>query len=219
MKSYSIEHLHFQISKSILLAQAYTDVPELSFIIQSCRLKPYDFVFKERSKKIQLYRWWFDEFGNSLKIIKNKRLIVNYNDLSLDRDKIVCTDLYFGLSISKMIKISKLVHLYLGKDEDLHEDCFILTFLGLDNYLRTYLYLYGDWQRVSPLVLGIPRLKSIANSLDIKYFTELSNKKNRILPCLGAREWISFMPPNEAFLSLVGKQCDIAKSCLTFQET
>ena len=98
MKTPSLDKLYTQLNKHILLAQSYTEVPELFFIIKSCRLKPNKYVFEEKSSKVVLYRDWFDEFGNSLQI-KDKKLNLIYNNLSLDANKIVCTDLYYGLSL------------------------------------------------------------------------------------------------------------------------
>lgn len=199
MKSPNIERLYAEIRKNILLTQSYTEIGELAFIIKACRLKPYSYIFEDKTYKLVLSRWWFDEFGNSIKII-NKKIKIIYNDLELPRDKIVCTDLYHGLSLDRIAKASKLVFLSSGKDEDLNEDCFFITFLGIDNYLRSYMYLYGEWQHVSPLLLGMKGLKQISKYLDIKHFHINSNKENSALPCGRSTEWISFMPACYEFL-------------------
>jgi hypothetical protein len=208
MRSPSLERLYAQINKIILLAQSYTEVDDLAFIIRACRLKPYSYVFEERDNKITLHRWWFDEFGNSLKIVKNKRIKLVYNDLSLDRDKIVCTDLYHGFSMERLAKTSKLLHLCAGKDEDSLENCFFVTFLGIDNYLRSYMFLEDQWQQVSPLLLGMKQLKTIAKNRDIKYFREFSIKENLPLPCAHMKEWVTFMPASKDFLQLIRKEYD-----------
>ncbi len=205
MKSPSIDKLHAQLNKHILLVQSYTEVKDLEFIIKSCRLKPHSYVFEDKNEKIVLHRWWFDEFGNSLKI-EGKTVKIIYNDLALEQDKIVCTDLYYGLSLEKIAKMSKLAHVFIGKDEDLLQDCFFLTFLGIDNYLRSYMFLQGEWQQVSPLLLGVKNLKRIARDLDIKYFLHIENKKNMPIPCFTEQEWLTFMPPSSDFLTAIGKQ-------------
>src|SRR6185295_2676581 len=110
MSSSNIERLYAKIRQHILLAQSYTEIGELAFIIKSCRLKPHSHIFEGKNNKLTLHRWWFDEFGNSLKIVKNKRIKLIYNDLSLSRDRVVCTDLYRGLSIDRIAKTSKLIH-------------------------------------------------------------------------------------------------------------
>lgn len=208
MKSLALETIHNNLHKQILLAQSYAEIPELCFIIKSCRLKPYSYVFEQKSEKIFLYKQWFDEFGNSLQIISTGKVEITYNDLSLDRNKIICTDLYYGLSLDKIAKISKLVYLCAGKDDDTYQDCFFLSFLGPDNYLRSYMYLYNEWQQVSPLLLGLKILKNISKNTDIKYFRQLENKDNTPLPCLSVQEWISFIPPNSSFIELINKQYD-----------
>lgn len=214
MKSPSVEWLHAKIDKQIRLAVSYTELPELEFIIKSCRLKPYNYIFEERDNNIVLHKWWFDEFGNSLSIVKNKRIQITYNDLKLDRNKIVCTDLYYGLSIDRVAKMSKLVHLVVGKDEDIYQDCNLITFLGIDEHLRSYSYLYGEWQQVSPLVLGMRGLKTIADHLDIKQYHQMGNKEISALPCGMAQVWLSYLPANPVFISELDKQSEMLATVL-----
>lgn len=218
MRSPSIEWLHAKLDKQIRLAQAYTEVQELEFLIKVCRLKPYNYVFEKRSNKIALYRWWFDEFGNSLKIVKNKRIHIIYNDLQLDKNKIVSTDMYYGLSLDRIAKMSKLVFICIGKDEDLYEDCYLITFLGIDNHLRSYLFWYGEWQQVSPLLLGMKWLKFIGSHLDIKHFSEIKNKEKIPIPCISSQMWLSYLPVNGDFLSLLNKQCEAVSLILKQKE-
>lgn len=214
MKSPSLDLIHNSLSKQILLAQSYTEVPELAFIIKACRLKPYDYVLKTKSRKLVLYRWWFDEFGNSLCFPTGKKLQIIYGDLQLDPEQIVCTDLYCGLSIDKIAKISKLVYLQAGKDIEQHQDCCVLTFLGMDNYLRSYTYLHGEWGRVSPLTLGLKTLRLLGHNLDTKYFRQLGNKDNIPIPCITSQEWISFVPLSPIFQKLVNHQCEYLRGIL-----
>lgn len=219
MKSPSLDAFYAKIDRLVRLTESYTEIEELSFIIKACRLKPYSLFSQKKDERLVLHRWWFDEYGNSLRIVKNKRIKITYGDLELDRKNIVCTDLYYGLSIDKIAKMSKLVHLYSGKDEDLYEDCAVLTFVGLDNYLRSYVYMYGEWKPISPLTLGMRLLKSLANHLDIKHFLKLENKENCIIPCISAETWLSFMPPSKEFTSLVGQQHEVVVPYLNTKET
>lgn len=206
MKSPSLDSFYQKIDKKILLAQAYTEIEELPFIIKSCRLKPYSYVFENREEKTVLYNWWFDEFGNSLKITKNKKLKITYNDLSLDREKIVCTDLYSNLEISKIMKISKLAYIAAGKEEDLYQDSFLLNFLGMDDYWRSYLFMYDEWVSVSPLLLGIDTLKLIAQKKDLQYFLQFDKKNNMPVPCLSSRQWLTYLPFSKELLQILKKE-------------
>lgn len=212
MRSPSIEWLHAKLDKHIKLAAAYTERKELEFIITSCRLKPFLYIFKERDNKIILYRWWFDEFGNSLKIIKNKRINIIYNELKIEQKDIVCTDMYYGLSMNRIAKMSKLVLVCYGKDEDLYKDCCLITFLGIDNHLRSYLLWNGEWQIVSPLLLGMRWLKILSNNLDIKRFFKIENKEKLPIPCISGKAWLSFLPASEEFLSILNKESNIFSS-------
>jgi len=203
MKSLSLESIHHNIQKQILLAESYTECKGLSFIIKSCRLVPIDYL-KDRNPKIVLKRHWIDEFGNSFIITKNKKIKIIYNDLSLDRDKINCTDLYYGLSLSNMIKISKLAYLCAGFDDDTLEERNYICLLGIDNYFRTY-FFDGEWNQISTLHLGINNLKFIAAKTDIKYFLSLDNLKNIPFPCLRASQWLTLLPPNQTCIDLIKK--------------
>lgn len=214
MRSPSIEWLHAKLDKRIKLASSYTDVPELEFIIKACRLKPCDYIFDERTSGIVLHKQWFDEFGNCLNIIKSKRISITYNDLHLDRNHIISTDLYAGLSIDRVAKMSRLVHIMLGKDEDLYQDCCLLTFLGIDEHLRTYLYWQDEWQQVSPLLMGMKDLKSLANRQDVKHYQVTENKELSAIPCISGQTWLSYLPPSPAFLSDLNKQSEMLAGIL-----
>jgi hypothetical protein len=203
MKAISIDTLYLILDKQISLAESYSEITNLSNIIKMCRLKPYSYFFESKSKNLLLYKSWFDEFGNSLKIIKRDRVKIIYNDLNLDRKNISSTDLYYGLSVDKIAKMSKLLFICAGKDDDLIDDCFFISYLGIDDYLRTYLYMYGELKQVSSLFLGLANLKLIAKNLDIKYFKELKKKENIAYPCVEAKAWLSYNPPSQDFLSIL----------------
>lgn len=209
MRSPSLEFFYAKIEKLILMTRSYTEIEGLAFIIKSCRLKPYTYIFENRNDKIVLHRWWFDEFGNSLHIIKNKKVHLIYNDLHLNKKKIVCTDLYYGLSIDKVVKMSKLAYLCAGKDEDLYQNCYLLTLLGVDDHLRSYLYWYGEWQQISPLWTGMKHLKLLATNTDIKYFRQLGNTKNIPIPCVSGQSWLTLLPASKDFLDVVKKQYEL----------
>jgi len=131
MKILSLDSFYKKIKRTVLLVEGYTEIKNLAFILTACRLKPIGL-----GSKLELHRHWVDEFGSSLKIIKKKIQIV-HNDLSIDREHLPCTDLYYGLSLERIVKMSKLSYLCYGQDED--EIYYIISFLGIDNYLRTYL--------------------------------------------------------------------------------
>src|SRR5271167_2680415 len=99
MRSPSLEFFYAKTEKLITLTESYTEQEHLAFIIKACRLKPYDYVFNGRGNKLVLHRWWFDEYGNSLELVKNKTIKLTFGDLRLDRKQIISTDLYYGLSL------------------------------------------------------------------------------------------------------------------------
>lgn len=215
MKSNSLDVIHNKLKKQILLTESFTEINGLATIIKMCRLKPHSYLLENKNDKLILYKWWIDEFNNSLKIIKNKRLKITYNDLSLDKNKIISTDLYYGLLIDKIYKISKLAFFFCGREEDLSSECAFLAFLGIDNYLRCFMFLHNEWLQISPLHLGLTNLKLIAKNLDIKYFLELKNKENFAIPCVSGQAWLTCLPVSENLLTILDRQSSVVIPALT----
>lgn len=199
VKNLNIESYYNKIEKLVLLAEAYTEIKGLSFIIKMCRLKPFEKVID-----LSLHRHWIDEFGNSLKI-KSKRLFLTYNNLAIKHSDLPCTDLYYGLSIDKIVKISKLAYLCHYKDE---EDYYVISLLGIDNYLRTYSYYQGEWKQIPSLTLGMKTLKFIANNQDIKYFLNSAKKENLPFPCQKGEEWLTLLPTSKVLAEILKTKHD-----------
>lgn len=201
MKAPSLDHLYSDITKHILLAQAYTEIQELPFLIKSCRLKPFSYIFERKSASPILYDWWFDEFGNSLRII-NKKLEITTDDLLLKNKKIVCTDLYYGLSITKIAKISKVLYIHQEQEN------ISISFIGIDNFIRSFHFMDGTWEPHPPLHLGVKKIKLIFKNLDTKNFKDLLNKEKSVEPGIENGEWLSFLPANKYFIKLLENRYD-----------
>lgn len=208
MKNLSINQLYEKMDKSIRLLEAHTEIEKLSFIIRACRLKPWFILENDVSSlnKIILHHLWFDEFNNSVEITKKHKLSIKYNDLKINHCKNICTDLYTSLSLEKICKISKLIHLYIGYEEN--ELFSYVTFLGIDNFFRSY-YLYeNNWLNCSPLLLGINKILNICKHLDVKFFLNFKKKNNILFPCATGDEWISFLPASIEFSTMLAKRYD-----------
>jgi len=221
--SNNIERLYEGINKIILLMQDFTEIKNLAFIIKSCRLKPYNVLHCKTNrasyKKIPTYEmqeWWIDEFRCSLKIKKNKDINIIYNDLTFDASYSKCTDLYYGLSLVNTIKISKLVYLILGKDEDFNKNCFIISLLGIDNYFRTFLLFDEEWYKISTLYIGIRGITNIVNNLNIINYKEFLYDKKSNMPCVNKKVWLSSLPVRKEFIKVVENKCGVDVSILEF---
>lgn len=204
--SITIEELYVKIYKHITLLQSYTEVKGLAYVIKACRLKPYAYMF-EGERKITVNRVWYDEFGNTLNIV-NKTPKIIYNDLSIDRNNLQNTDLYYGLSLDKIIKLTKIAHLTIGKDDDWDGNFAILTLLGIDNYLRSFMLIHNEWTVISPLWIGLDALLEIANNRDLKFFKKLSNPINTMLPCQDIEQWLTCLPTSKLFNSVMSTEFD-----------
>lgn len=205
----SMGKLYHCLRRSIKVLEAHTEIKGISNVIKTCRLKPYKFVFQQRSWKTFYYDWWFDEFGNSLKINKKKKIEIIYGDLSLNMNDIVCTDLYYGLSIDKVYKISKLAYINYGLDEETFEECILLSLLGIDDFFRTYLYVNGSWEQVSTLMIGYKNIDLILKNSNINNYKELANNKNIKLPCSINQAWLTSLPIQDNFVDVLDKQCKV----------
>lgn len=193
MRVYSSDFWYDKYHKHILLAQQYTEIKQLSFIIKSCRLKPYDIVYGNSSNNLILHKLWVDEWGNVLRIIKKNRLEFLFNQLSIDRKSIVCTDMYHGLAINKIAKMSSICYIFSGLEEDYNTYCYYLCFLGIDNYLRCFVHMYDEWEQISPLYIGLQNLKLIESKKDIKYFIK-SRVTTSPTACVSGSSWITSLP-------------------------
>lgn len=202
MKSPSIDSFYIDINDHVNLVESYTEINNIATIIKACRLKPHDYLFKQKTSKIKLFKWWIDEFNNSLYL--NKDIEIVYNDLK--SNKTISTDLYYGLSINKIVAISSLAYICAGKDEDTYEDFAIITFLGLDDYLRSYMFMYGEWTQVSPLLIGIDNLQNLFKGVGTSYFQKLKNKKNSGMPCEEIETWLTSLPVSDDFITDLNKQ-------------
>lgn len=197
LSNYLAEEYFEKIKPELNLVSSYLEDPDIKNIIVKCRLKPYKYN-SNFNRKLILRRHWIDEFGNSL-IIEDKKLKIIENDLSIDKNLIKYTDLYFGLNIEKISKISKVLYLSTGKDEDFNQDCCVLTFLGVDNYLRTFVLYNGKLEIKSALCLGIDNLKKIIHNCDVKMHVRLPTKNGAIYPCNSWKEWMVHLPIHSFF--------------------
>lgn len=217
MTSINIERFYDTFEKHVILTSAYTDKKHLGSILMMCRMKPYDIIFGSFTKKVILYRRWIDEYGNSLKIQKDKKVMVRLNDLTIDKSKITQTDLYGQVSMEQTARISKLVYFLNGRDEDQHGQHTVLSFLGIDNFLRTFVFIFGEWRRYPSIFLGMQALTDIATNSDVKYYKELKGKKAIIYPCDVQKSWISYWPCKD-FVSILRDQNESVLSLLNIKK-
>ncbi len=201
MRILSPENWYSRLEKQIKLFEAHMEVKEFSFIAKSCKLKPYDVIYKKANFGLKLHKHWVDEYGNSIIIGRNGKLKIEYNTLLIDKNKIVNTDLYYNISIEKIVKISKLAYIFCGKEDVEEGICIYLCFLGLDDCLRCYAYMHQEWRQVSPLWIGLFNLKMLAKNLDIKYYLNFKSNNLNLPPyCLSGMGWITYLPMSEAIV-------------------
>jgi hypothetical protein len=152
-------------------------------------MKPYEIFYDKEPYSLRLFRHWFDESGNSL-LLKKKEPFIILNDVSLRSLPLFSSDLYAGLSLEKVALISKAFYLLIGKDEDMGEDFYFISFLGIDNFIRSFMMLYGELSKVAPLQMGIKRLQRLIMGKDIISYQRIDTAGLEKLPFRGT-EWLS----------------------------
>ena len=211
---YSLDNFYLKIDKHIRLVKAFTEIENLDLIIKSCRLKPYNFDYKIKYKKTYLCNEWYDEFGNLLTISKSKKIKISYNNIKLNNSYISTSDIYTNLDIKKIIKISKSFFIFYGKEEDSINDFIFITLVGIDNYLRSYIYYDNSWSRISSLYLGMYNMNILINNINTQKNFYVKNRKDFITPCKKGKAWISCLPPNEKLIKILDADSDIITNLL-----
>ena len=204
----SLEEFYKKLYKSIRYIAAYLEDKQLIFLIKGCRMKPCSIMYDSFNYKRKLHMNWFDEFGSSIEVRKNKSVCAKLNDLTLDRSKIINTDLYSNLNIKEIARMSKFVFLAVGKD-DIGNGCHWIIFLGKDNYFRTYMYLEGEWMKASTLNLGVKTIKRIILYAGKNKTLRFIIDKDIAGPCQIEESWLSCWPPKDdliAEMSSEGKE-------------
>lgn len=191
-KSLTSNEIIDEFNDQINVIESFTEKKNIADLFKMCRLKPTDFFILKKQTKLVFYKEWVDEFRNLI-YFKNKKIIIKYNYIMYE--KILSTDLYYNLPIDKIIKISKFMFCIYGTTEE-GETCCLLTFLGIDNYFRSYLYMDG-WTQVSPLLNGIENLLFIISKLDATKLVNFKNRGAAILPCAAPEAWLSCLPCEE----------------------
>ncbi len=189
----SASDFYYKIYRQLNLIESYSEIKNIDKIIRMCRLKPLDYQKAVKIDNLFFYRTWFDELGSSVCFNETKGFLIKLNDLNINHNKMTCTDLYYGLDLYQIKKISKLALFTIGKDEDLNQDFCIISYLGIDNFLRTYLYMYHEWNPISSLILGLDNLQEIADfNLKEYEIRELNNKIS--CPCINQKTWLTCLP-------------------------
>jgi|ERR1019366_538991 hypothetical protein len=164
MKTIDLETFYSKrINGHIKVVGDYLEKKCISDIIKLCRMKPYSLWTKELKTKTAVEKHWVDEFGNSLVIDKDTKIIsILINDTTLEFDTTVSTDLFYN-NWPWIVENCKSICLVAGNYFDKRIE--IITFYGEDEYLRSFLIYDGERSRVSSLMLGIKSLEEL-----IKYF-------------------------------------------------
>lgn len=201
----NLTEFYSKIEKDIRLIAAYVQLKQVKQIIPFCRLKPYQSVYQKHSHMTKLHKQWVDEYGN-LVIFKQKKMDVVRNDVALN--KAIISDFYQGLSVDKISLISKLALIEVAKDDVSLQDYFVVSLLGIDNYLRTFVYLMGEWQYYPSCYLNFEVLRDIVTFSKMNNNFVQLNHTNVIYPTVFSKSWITSWPPNQDFVKILSSHSE-----------
>lgn len=206
-KTISIEEFYIKIHKDLMLIESYLEYPNLSNILKSCRLKPQSYI-NNKTIRTKLHNTWCDEFNSHLNL-NEKELSITHNNLY---SKSVSTDMYYGLSIKNILKISQLIFIQIGNCDDTNKFRFFLSFYCIDNYFRSYIF-EDNWKQCSSLYLGLDNLNIILNRLGLIGYVQLSNENNP-MELLNSKTYLSQVPFNDEFKKILNKHFELEKILL-----
>lgn len=175
MKNIDIEKFYRKIKGHLKLLTAYTDNPTLPKIIRSCRLKPHSIFEDGFEFTTKLENHWVDEFGNSL-YLTSSSMQLKLGDLSVNKNARNCTDLFYGNSINVTGKNSKFALIAAGTELLSDNDFYLVSFYGIDEYIRAFIFTPPVWTRVSPLMMGTNTLEKFFSSINNKWVQEVDKK-------------------------------------------
>jgi hypothetical protein len=176
------------IKTSLQLLEVSSEIKNLSKIIKACRLQSSSLLKTGNLLSSQFIEDWHDEFNCSFKINKSDKSIeIKLNNL--DKNVIYNYDIYSGLSLKNVTKISKSIYLFVGQDDG--EIISYISFLGIDDYLRSYFY-DGIWKRCSSLIMGMDLLKVMFERHE--NFKKLPSNYNIDVGCETGRSWLCLLP-------------------------
>src|SRR4051812_26435886 len=125
MNKITIEKFYEKYRGYVDVTAGYLDDRRIPFILKACRLRPQLSTEHNLPTTPRLERWWIDEFRNTLRIGKNKRIRLIFNDLRVNKDRVRCTDIFANVSIQDLYTISKLLYVCKAQDEITHNDVYI----------------------------------------------------------------------------------------------
>lgn len=187
MSSNSLDQLHEKIKDKIHAVGSFKENKFYSWLIKSCQLRPFSY----RKQNVSLEKKWFDSNNNILDLTEKPTIIFGSLEISYSEE----IDLYKNSSFHELYIGAKLIFILEGKDEDLNMDHFVISFLGKDDKLRTFVYIYNNlYRKFTSLELGLEILKIIYVNRNIKNWISVPNIKNPPWPCKEHGAWLSCFP-------------------------
>jgi hypothetical protein len=174
VKNIDIETFYSKTVGHMNVAGTFVNNPTLPKIIRSCRLKPSSVFDPNFQFSAKLEKHWVDEFGNSVYLDSGHTKII-MGDIGINADSKNCTDLFYGNAIKTISENSKVAFIASGTNILSGGDLFLVSFYGVDEYIRTFIFTQSRWIRVSPLTMGINTLTLFFNNVN-KQITDLDKK-------------------------------------------
>lgn len=147
---------------TVMADQVFTDM--LNF----CNLEPD--IIKYKYKFVPN---WSDHFGYTVSFENKKDPKILFTRI----DKNLNTDLYSGLNLNQILKITDKICIVKGNDSVLNKNITIYVCLCVDNKIRSFIDYNDKIEKISPLIIGYKNLyEFIKNKNTIHWITSTNNE-------------------------------------------
>jgi hypothetical protein len=166
------------------LTASYLEDKTVAEIIMYCNLEPKRersyFEFKPNSS-------WVDSYGCQIYLKKNKKEVL-FTNINLINNY----DIYAGLNLDQLLKITDKICIVKGIDEDFNKEFVYYNCLCVDKKIRSYLVYNEKIYKTSPLYLGYEALYEFIKNKNIIHW--YSKESNIFIPCLNQKIYYSCYP-------------------------
>ena len=181
--------MYNKLEKCVQLFSIKNNCPDFSKIVYSCKLLPSNIKKQIIPKNATMYNEWYDEYNSS--IYYCSKLKVKQNNITVPTHS---SDLYRNLPIEKMAKLSVAFYLCITQEEELKNEFFIVSLLGLDNHIRSYMYYDNSWINISTLSIGVNNIISLINYKTSMYVVIPDTDKPVYIPNVDKIQLIDKLP-------------------------
>lgn len=181
--------------------EAFFEIKNLKKIIEYC-----DLYITHKKNKYLPAKKWNDAFHNQVILSKQNFQV---NEFVTDQENnFISYDLYIGLDLNEILKITKTVMLVIGITEFNNINCY-LNCLCFDKKIRSYYLNDNEWMKVSPLHLGYELLNELIINEDTITYNVINYEHQILIPLFNQKIVLARYPFNKFLFNEIPELNDI----------